>query len=51
MLFAETANTIINDVLALLNTHELISHESRSLLKRLGRIFEMGQRVAKRTTH
>ena len=47
----ETENTIIDDILALLNKHGLTSHQSQNLLERLGRISEMGQRVAKGTTH
>ena len=47
----ETENTIIDDILELLNKHGLTSHQSMDLLERLGRIIEMGQRVAKGTTH
>ena len=47
----ETENTIIDDILALLNKHGLTSHQSQNLLEQLGRIIEMGQRVAKGTTH
>ena len=50
-LLTETENTIIDDILELLNKHGLTSHQSQSLLERLGRIIEMGQRVAKGTTH
>ena len=50
-LLTETENKIIDDILALLNKHGLISHQSQDLLERLGRIIEMGQRVAKGTTH
>ena len=50
-LLTETENTIIDDILELLNKHGLTSHQSMNLLERLGRIIEMGQRVAKRTTH
>ncbi|MEO7861910.1 MAG: hypothetical protein ABIU05_16035 [Nitrospirales bacterium] len=50
-LLTETENTIIDDILALLNNYGLTSHQSQNLLERLGRIIEMGQRVAKRTTH
>jgi len=50
-LLTETENTIINDMLALLNKHGLTSHQSQNLLERLGRIIEMGQRLAKGTTH
>ena len=50
-LFTETENTIIDDMLALLHKHGLTSHQSMNLLERLGRIIEMGQQVAKGTTH
>ena len=50
-LLNETENTIIDDILELLNKHGLTSHQSQNLLERLGRIIEMGQRVAKGTTH
>jgi hypothetical protein len=46
-LLTETENTIIDDMLELLNKHGLTSHQSQNLLERLGRISEMGQRVAK----
>ena len=47
----ETENTIIDDILALLNKNGLTSPQSLNLLERLGRIIEMGQRVAKGRTH
>lgn len=50
-LLTETENRIIDDILALLNKNGLTSHQSLSLLERLGCIIEMGQRVAKGTTH
>jgi hypothetical protein len=50
-LLTETENAIIDDILALLNKHGLTAHQSQSLLERLGRIIEMGQRVAKGTRH
>ena len=50
-LLTETENTIIDDILELLNKNGLTSHQSLNLLERLGRIIEMGQRVAKGTTH
>jgi len=49
-LLTETENTFIDDILELLNKHGLTSHQSMSLLERLGGIIEMGQRVAKGTT-
>ncbi|MEO6111467.1 MAG: hypothetical protein ABIQ24_06520 [Nitrospiraceae bacterium] len=50
-LLTETENKIIDDILELLNKNGLTSHQSMNLLERLGRIIEMGQRVAKGTTH
>jgi hypothetical protein len=50
-LLTETENTIIDDILELLNKHGLTSHQSQNLLERLGRIIEMGQRLPKGTTH
>jgi hypothetical protein len=50
-LLTETENKIMDDILSLLNQHGLTSHQSQNLLERLGRIIEMGQRVAKGTTH
>ena len=50
-LLTETENNIIDDILALLNRTGLTSHQSQNVLERLGRIIEMGQRVAKGTTH
>ena len=49
-LLTETENKIIDDMLALLNQNGLTSHQSLNLLDRLGRIIEMGQRLAKMTT-
>ena len=50
-LLTEIENTIIDDILELLNKHALTSHQSPNLLQQLGGIIEMGQRVAKGTTH
>jgi len=50
-LLTETENKIIDDILELLNKHGMTSHQSQNLLERLGRILEMGQRVAKGTTN
>ena len=47
----QTENTIIDDILPLLNKHGLTSHQSQNLLERLERIIEMGQRLTKGTTH
>jgi len=50
-LLTDTENGIIDDILELLNKNGLTSHQSMNLLERLGGIIEMGQRVAKGTTH
>ena len=50
-LLTETENRIIDEILALLNKNGLTSHQSLTLLERLGSIIEMGQRLAKGTTH
>jgi hypothetical protein len=50
-LLTETENKIIDSILALLNKHGLTSHQSKNLLERLGSMIEMGQLVAKGTTH
>ena len=50
-LLTETENTIIDDILELLNKYGLTSHQSQNLLERLGRIIEMRQRVAKGATY
>ena len=46
-LLTKTENTIIDDILELLNKHGLTTHESRNLLERLGWIIEIGQPVVK----
>jgi hypothetical protein len=50
-LLTNTENRIIDDIVALLNKKGLTSHQSLDLLERVGRIIEMGQRLAKGTTH
>ena len=40
-------NTIIDNMLELLNKHKLTSHQPQHLFERLGQIIEMGQRVLK----
>ena len=49
-LLTETENKIIDEILELLNKNGLTSHQSMTLLERLGRIIEMGQRLPKGTT-
>lgn len=50
-LLSQTEEKIIDDLLAVLNQHGLTSHQATNLLERRGRIIEMGQRLAKGTTH
>jgi hypothetical protein len=50
-LLTETENKIIDDILELLSKNGLSSHQSLSLLERLGGIIEMGQRLSKETKH
>jgi hypothetical protein len=50
-LVTEIENTIIDDILELLDKHGLTSHQSPNLLQRLGGIIEMGKSMAKGTTH
>ena len=50
-LLTEIEKKIIDDIFELRNKHGLTMHKSQNLLERLGRIIEMGQRVAKGTTH
>ena len=50
-LLTETENAIIDDILGLLNTRGLTSHQSLNLLDRKGGIIEMGDRVTKGATH
>ena len=50
-LITESEDQIIDEMLALLNKNGLTSYKALSLLERLGNIIEMGQRLAKGTTH
>lgn len=50
-LLTETENKIIDDMLEMLNKNGLTSHQSLNLLERLGRMIEIGQRLAKGPTH
>jgi hypothetical protein len=50
-LLTETEKKIIDDILALFNQHGLTAHQSKNPLERLGGIIEIGQQVAKGTTH
>ena len=50
-LMTQTEEQIINDLLAVLNTHGMDSTRSLELLEHLGRILEMGLRMTRGTTH
>ncbi len=50
-LLTETENKIIDEMLELLKKNGLTSHQSMNLLERVGRIIELGQRIARGTTH
>lgn len=50
-LLTEPENTIIDDILALVNKHGLTSHQPQNLLERLGGINEMGEHIAPNTMH
>ena len=50
-LLSQTEEKIIDDLLAVFNQHGLTSQQSQNLLERLRQIIEMGQRLAKGTTH
>ncbi len=50
-LMTETEEKIIDDILAVLNKSGLDSKQSLDLLEHLGRIIEMGSRLARGTTH
>jgi hypothetical protein len=48
---SETENKVIDDILAVLNQHGMDSKQSLELLEQIGRIIEMGARMARGTTH
>lgn len=50
-LMIQTEEKVIDDILALLNQHGLDAKQSVDLLEHLGRIIEMGSRIARRTVH
>lgn len=49
-IFNDTENIFLDEILALLNKNGLTLHQSIILLERSGRIDEMEQQLAKRTT-
>jgi hypothetical protein len=50
-LLSQTENKVIDDILAVLNTHGMDSKQSLELLEQVGRIVEMGARMTRGTTH
>ena len=50
-LLSQTEEKVIDDILAVLNTHGMGSKQSLELLEQVGRIIEMGARLSRGTTH
>lgn len=50
-LMTQTEEQVINDMLAVINKHGVDTKQSLELLEHLGRIFEMGMRMTRVTTH
>jgi hypothetical protein len=50
-LLSQTEEKVIDDILAVLNQHGMDSKQSLELLEKVGRIIEMGTRLARGTTH
>ena len=50
-LLSQTEEKVIDDILAVLNTHGMDSKQALELLEQIGRIIEMGTRLARGTTH
>lgn len=50
-LLSQTEETVIDDILAVLNMHGMDSKQSLELLEQVGRIIEMGARITRGTTH
>lgn len=50
-LMTETEEKVINDMLAVINTHGVDATRSLELLEHLGRIIEMGMKMTRGTTH
>ena len=48
---SKAEDKIIDDLLAILNTNQLNSQQSLELLERVGRIVEMGEQIARKTSH
>lgn len=50
-LLSQTEEKVIHDILNVLNQHGMDSKQSLELLEQVGRIIEMGARMARGTTH
>jgi hypothetical protein len=50
-LLSQTEEQVIDDILAVLNQHGMDAKQSLGLLEQVGRIIEMGARLARGTTH
>jgi hypothetical protein len=50
-LLSQTEEKVIDDILAVLNTHGMDSKQSLELLEQVGRIVEMGARMTRGTIH
>ena len=50
-LLSQTEEKVIDDILAVLNQHGMDSKQSLELLEQVGRIIEMGARMARGTTN
>jgi hypothetical protein len=50
-LLSQTEEKVIDDILTVLNQHGMDSKQSLELLEQVGRIVEMGMRLARGTTH
>ena len=50
-LMTQTEEKVIDDIIAVLNTHGLDSKQALDLLEQVGRIVEMGARMTRGTTH
>jgi hypothetical protein len=50
-LLSQREEKVIDDILAVLNTHGMDSKQSLELLEQVGRVIEMGARITRGTTH
>jgi hypothetical protein len=50
-LLSQTEDKIIDEILAVLHQHGMDSKQSLELLEQVGRLIEMGARLARGTTH